>query len=188
LEARYSLITKRDEEIAPRLARGYGEVVGPGKSRPSQVGCDIAYSNDRPAERRERPYVDRRYLLIRSRKKLAFRVLEIDIVEQERIVTAAIQVEKGDTAEQAAIPTKGENRLGVGVPEPGKTRVRKINSGDYPPGNRGKACDLLRPRRADVDHGRESEPIQFVPGTKIPTSSERRLHLRFHTRVDDHLT
>ena len=145
------------------------------------MGRDIAYSNDCPAECRERPNIDRRYLFIGSRKKIAFRVLEIDIVEQERIVSSVVQVKKGDTAEQAAASTKGEDRLGVSLPELHKTRVRKVDPGDFPPGNRGKACDLLRLRRPDVDHGRESKPIQFVPGTKIPTSSERCLHLWFHT-------
>ena len=79
------------------------------------MGGDAAQSQHCPPVTCERPDIDRGNGLLRPRQIGAFRVFQVDIVEQERVVTAAIEMEEGDTADDLPCPAEREDRLRVRV-------------------------------------------------------------------------
>ena len=90
----------------------------------------------------KRPDIDRRYFLVAARQKLAARILQIDYIEQERIVPPAIEIEKRYPAKYFSRTLKDKNRLGILAQEVSEARFRGGDTGDFAAGHGNEIGEL----------------------------------------------
>ncbi len=116
---------------------------------------------------------------------------QADIVQQQRIVPATAQKQKGHAAEQIAPPAEGQQTLGI------EREVRRefcrpdAHAGHKPVRHIGKRSNFGKLRTTDVHLGTQRQRVEIVPRGKrapfhshiAPLSSEA-----FVPRSDDQLS
>ena len=99
LGARNGREAQRDQQATPGWRRGLGEIIGAEKSRAFEMFLDVAKPERGAPVAGQRPDVDRRGLLVPPRQQLPVRRLQVDGVEQQRVMPAMVEIKERDAAE-----------------------------------------------------------------------------------------
>ena len=118
---------------------------------------DLAVSGDPATGCRNRPDVDGRHLVIAPGKQLEFRIRQGYLIENERVVPAAVEVKKRGRPEQSVLPTERQDAFGIERKVSGKDRRRHLNARDHAMGHvcqDGKFA-VLREPHLNIRAGRQ---------------------------------
>ena len=125
LEARYLLETGRDQEFASGLGRWLGEAIGIDVAWRSQMRRDLAVSGNTATSCRNGPDVGGRYFVVAPGEQPEVRLRQGNLVENERVVPAAVEIKKRHPAEQFSSSTEGQDAFGIEREVPAKARRRQ---------------------------------------------------------------
>src|ERR1700722_10785453 len=186
LEARYLFETGRDQEFASSLGRWLGETIGMDVAWRSQMRSDLAVPGNTATSCRNGPDIGGRHFVVAPGEQPEVRLRQRNLVEDEGVVPAAVEIKKRHPAEQFSSSTEGQNAFGIEREVPAKARCRQLHPRHH---TTGHVCQeakfgILREPHLNIRIGRQR--IEIVPCAKRGPFLNRIAHLSLLLRVDWH--
>src|ERR1700733_13738593 len=184
LKARYLFETSRDQEFASSLGRWLGETIGMDVAWRSQMRGDLAVSGNTATGCRNGPDVGGRYLVVAPGKQPEVRLRQGNLVEDEGVVPAAVEIKKRYPAEQFSPSAERQDAFGIECEVPAKARCRQLNPRHHATGHvcQEAKFGVLREPHLDIGIGRQR--IEIVPCGKRGPFLNRIAHLSSLLAVD----